>query len=123
MVLNEFKMFTNKKDKEREKKFLKLKQLDRIEYVMEIRNIREYFQGTFSEVLNLVFILNIVLFLFATIFLIAFKTTTLIQVSPIIFKASLILLTFSLFFDIIKYTLKSKAIFELRKRFNLNSRD
>ena len=114
------RIFTSKKHEEREKKFWKLKQLDRIEYTMQIRIIRKYFEPTFSETLNLIFMMNIILILFATLFLIAFKSVAIIQITPIIFKISVLLLAISLFWDIYQYGLKVKAIFKLRERFNLN---
>lgn len=110
----------NEKDKEREKKFLKLKQLDRIEYGLESKSIKEYYALLSSSFLNSIFVLNITLFLFATIFLIAFKSTSLIEITPIFFKLSMVALIFVIFLDILRYFTKRKSLFNLRERFNLN---
>lgn len=114
------RIFTSKRHEEREKKFWKLKKLDRIEYTMHIRSIREYFELTFLETFSSIFVLNIILILFATLLLIAFKSVDLIQILPTFLKLSVFLLAISLSWDIIKYTLKVKAIFKVRERFNLN---
>ena len=114
------RIFTSKRHEEREKKFWKLKQLDRIEYMMHIGKIREYFTGSFTENFNFIFIINIILILFGTLFLIAFKSVAIIQIVPAILKMSVFLLAISLSWDIFQYGLKVKAIFKLRERFNLN---
>ncbi len=116
-------MFLNKKDKEREKKFWNLKQLDRIEYMLEFKSIKDYFSPSSYLILNFLFLVNIILFLFATLFLIAFRSTSLIQIVPIILKLSILLLVISIFLDIKNIFSKNKEIFKLRKRFNLSSRD
>ncbi len=113
-------MFANKKYKERLRKFWKLKQLDRIEYLLHFKTMREDFSPFSPTVTNMLFILNITLFLFGTLFLIAFKSVALLQITPKIFYISIWLIGVSIFLDIIINSSKTKAIFKLRERFNLN---
>ncbi len=113
----------NKKDSEREKKFWNLKQLDRIEYMLEFKTIRDYFSPFSYIIFNFLFLVNIILFLFATLFLIAFRSTFYIQIVPLFFKVSAFVLIATVIIDVVNYFSKNKEIFKLRERFNLNFRD
>lgn len=112
--------FTNTKDEQREKKFWKLKQGDRIEYVLHLERISEYFQGSFYSFLNFIFLVNFGVLLLSILMYIGFESVALIGVLGGIVKVSIIFLGVVLVCDIAGYFLKRKAIFKLRERFDLN---
>ncbi len=112
-------MITNRKAKEREAKFWKLKQSNRIEYVLHLERINSYYPSLFVLMVDTVFIVNIVLWLFATLFIIAFDSTKLIYILVPVLKVSLMGIWITFVIDIFRSFDKSKTISRLRKRFNL----
>ncbi len=112
-------MITNRKAKEREARFWKLKQADRIEYVLHLKRIDDYYPSLAFPIINTAFIANIVLWLFATLFIIAFDSTKLVYSLPLVFKVSLMGIWIAFVIDGFRLWDKSKTVSGLRKRFNL----
>ena len=112
-------MITNRKAKEKEARFWKLKQGDRIEYVLNLNRIENHYPSLFIPVMNVFFIVNIVLWLFATLFIIAFDSTKLVYSLPLVFKVSLMGIWIAFVIDGFRLWDKSKTVSGLRKRFNL----
>lgn len=109
----------NRKAKKREAKFWKMKQGNRIEYVLHLNRINEYYPSLFFPMLNMVFIFNIVSWLFATLFIIAFDSIELVYTLVPVFKVSIFALWISFVIDIFRSFDKSRTVSKLRKRFNL----
>ena len=112
-------MTTNRKTKEREAKYWKLKQGNRIEYILHLKIIDDNYPSLLFPVLNAVFLVNIVLWLFATLFIIAFDSTKLVYSLPWVFKVSLMGIWIAFVLDIFRSFDKSKTVSKLRERFNL----
>ncbi len=112
-------MITNRKTKERENKFWRMKQGNRIEYLLHLKRIDGYYPSLFVPMANVVFITNIILWLFATLFIIAFDSTKLVYSLVPVLKASIFILWICFVLDVLRLFDKSKTVSELRKRFNL----
>lgn len=100
-------------------KFWKLKSIERVEYMLHKEQVYNHFRPIFIREFNAIFMLNVILLIIATMFIIAFRSETLIQIVPLIFKISIYYLLIIFLLDVINISNRSKAIKKLMKRFKL----